>query len=104
MLSAGVAQARPQRGGVAADGPGIASGSGGRPDAKRATRSAVRGAGRVAQAVDAAVWVCNKLLYGGQRTAEGAAGRDVLLVRSALSLPMAVIEAPAVPRDPFGHG
>jgi hypothetical protein len=53
--------------------------------------------------VDAAVWACNELLYGGLRTAEGAAGRDVL-VRSALSLPMAVIEAPAVPRDPFGHG
>jgi len=62
------------------------------------------GAGRVAQEVNAAARVRNNLFHGGKHTPETAPGRDELLVRSALTLLLAVIEhGPAALRGAYGH-
>jgi len=62
------------------------------------------GAGRVAQAVNAAARVRNNLFHGGKHTPEAAPGRDELLVRSAHTLLVAVIEhGPAALRGAYGH-
>lgn len=62
------------------------------------------GAGRVAQAVNAATRVRNNLFHGGKHTAEATQGRDEELVRSALTLLLAVMEyAPPALRGAYGH-
>lgn len=62
------------------------------------------GAGRVAQAVNAATRVRNNLFHGGKHTAEAAPGRDEQLVRSALTLLLAVMDhAPPALRGAYGH-
>lgn len=62
------------------------------------------GAGRAAQAVNATAGVRNNLFHGGKHTPEAAPGRDELLVRSALTLLLAVIEhGPAALRGADGH-
>lgn len=62
------------------------------------------GAGRVAQAVNAATRVRNNLFHGGKHTGEAAPGRDEQLVRSALTLLLAVMDhAPAALRGAYGH-
>lgn len=63
----------------------------------------LQGAGRVAQAVNAAGRVRNNLFHGGKHTPEVVPGRDELLVRSALTLLIAVIEqGPAALRGAYG--
>lgn len=54
--------------------------------------SPLRGAGPVANAIDAAQRVRNNLFHGGKHTPEAALGRDEQLVRSALTLLRSVIE------------
>jgi len=54
--------------------------------------SPLRGAGPVANAIDAAQRVRNNLFHGGKHAPEAAPGRDEQLVRSALTLLRAVIE------------
>lgn len=62
------------------------------------------GAGRVARAVNAAARVRNNLFRDGKHTLEAAPGRDELLVRSALTLLLAVAEhGPAALRGAYGH-
>jgi hypothetical protein len=56
------------------------------------TAEPLPGANRVAQAVNAAVRVRNNLFHGGKHTPESAPGRDELLVRSALTVLLTVVE------------
>lgn len=58
----------------------------------------------MARAVNAATRVRNNLFHGGKQTAEAAPSQDELLVRSALTLRIAVLEqGPAPLRAAYGN-
>lgn len=65
----------------------------------------LRGAQRLAQAMDAAVRVRHNLFHGGKHSPESAPGRDEALVRAALTLLTAVVEqCPGDLQGVFNHG
>lgn len=65
----------------------------------------LRGAQRLAQAIDAAVRVRHNLFHGGKHSPEAAPGRDEALVRAALTLLTAVVDqCPGDLRGAFNNG
>lgn len=67
--------------------------------------SPLRGANPIAQAIDAATRVRHNLFHGGKHTPEAEAGRDEQLVRTALTLLVALVDlCPTDLHGAYNHG